>query len=238
LKLPLLSTALFVGLASSLTANAVIVTATQNINTFLTSPATSGHTENVVFDDGAGDSVTLQFTISDATNANFTNLDSGVHVGVTGGAQGNNHVDPTEDVTFSVAYLSGTGAVDPNSIGFRFDSIGFRSFAQSNLTWQVNGGSLLTIPTPSAATEKFYTLDTAFTTIGTGAGNYSGVFHNSYQYGQFTTNDTGAGITGKGLQFSVNFAVVPEPSALLALIGGTGVLVGPTKWWAETTTFD
>lgn len=221
MKPPIVSTALFAALVTSYAADAAVVTVTQNINTFLTSPNTSPHSQNVVFNDGAGNTVTLQFTLSTTGNAAFTSLDGATRVGVASGD--GNHVSTGEDVSFKVAYLSSTGTVDLNSIAFRFDSIGFRNLSSSaNLSWQLNGGSINTFATtPTTNVEDFYTVESGFTTIGTGANNYTGVFRNDASVGQFTTNDTNSSLSGQGLKFSVQF--IPEPS--VALLGGLSALM-------------
>lgn len=199
---------------------AAVVTVNQNIHTFLTSPNNiSGLTRDVLFNDGAGNTVTLRFTVTTASGEAFKSLDGGVRVGVGNGSPDWNVIDITEDVAFAVKYFSHTGTVDLNSIAFRFDSIGFRNFnnVAHNLNWAVNGGSTLTRVAPKG--EFDYALDASFTTIGAGAGNYSGVFENQ------NSSTTLAGQLSKntpttGLKFSVQF--VPEPSS--ALLGSLGVL--------------
>jgi hypothetical protein len=218
MKVPLLVSALAAAIAPM--SQAALVSVNQNIHTFLTSPNnSSGLTRDVLFNDGAGNTVTLRFTVTTASGESFKSLDGASRVGV--GTSGDGNIfDNTEDVAFAVKYFSHTGTVDLSSIAFRFDSIGFRKITNSltyNLYWTVNGGSTLT--QASRANENDYALDTSFTTIGSGAGNYSGVFENQSN----GVNDAGQlskNTPTTGLRFSVQF--VPEPSS--ALLGSLGVL--------------
>lgn len=229
----ILGAALFVaGNAGSADA-ATVTVANQNFNLrdfVVTNPAAPSR--DFTFDGGGGNTVTVRLSATTQSGEAFSDLDrvgaqTGGHIGVGSGGDGN-HVDSGEDVTFSLIYVSSTGAVDPTTLAFRFDSIGFRQLGSGTggIRWTANGGTPVAIT--SLTGDAYRILDTTFTTIGMG-GTYTGVFENldSGGLGQLSALPTSpsAGDGTQGLQFSVRFDTVPEPStALLGMIGMCGLL--------------
>lgn len=220
--------ALFIS-APALANAATLVVANQdyNLRTFF---ITNGANQDFTFDGGGGNTITLKVIGVNAAGEPFSDLDrtdpqTGGHIGVGSAGGDLPHFDSSEDVTFTVSYVSHTGAVDASSLAFRFDKIGFRALgASGNVAWTVNNGTPITVAVVNN-TDVYRSLDTTFTTIGT-SGTYSGVFENqlSSQQGQLSALPTSvlAGDGTRGLQFSVQFNTIPEPS--VALLGGFGAL--------------
>jgi hypothetical protein len=242
MKLPILPTVLFVGLASSLAANAAAILVSDKIVKIASST-----TQNYTFTSG-GDSITLQavFTptlngAASPTNAfHFSSLDSGTHVGNDAIDSGShfsydytgNGTDKYEGFNVTISLLNATPGVDTSSIQFQINSIGVRvlsASAGSNASFSWNSSATTTpFTTSNSTSEALRTLDTNF---------YSGIATTSYVGSWQMASDGAASgtdyiqlsdvVTGSnGINMTAMFNVVPEPSALLALMGGTGVLVG------------
>lgn len=218
-------------------ANAATVLTNYNLNTFLTTGAgKDGGSKQFTVNDGSGNTVTINIAATLAGGKTFTSLfgvpntpndNIGVETPPTLGDGERNHWTNSEDVTFTVSLISVSGNVDLSSIGFNFGSIGYRPItAGPTLSWAVNGGALAggtttSIPTSGAA-DANYNLDTAgvFTSL---SAPYTGVLHTSATgVGQLSAVPSAASGGGSGMNFSVNFGVIPEPSA--ALLGGLGLL--------------
>lgn len=224
MKIPHSVLSLIAAAATSHAATTVTDLNHENIVAFL-SPGGAGtntaspRSQNFIFTDGVN-SVTLSLSATTQSGDAFRDLDPGsVHVGVVGGTS-QAHWESTENITFTVGYVSSTANVDTSTIAFQFNSIGIRNFIDfsttDSFTW--NGGSNINFIGASSSTTD-YELDTGFTTIGTTVGVYSRVLHNNDNFGQLS-NDSAS--PSDGLNISARFDVVPEPSA--ALLGGLGLL--------------
>jgi hypothetical protein len=233
LKLPLLSSALFVGLASSLHAATIVVP--DKIVKIATST-----TQDYTFTSGT-DSITLEAvftpTLNGAASGSFSKLDqvagSYTHVGQSAIDSANHFAYDNgqyEGFTVSISLLSASANVDTSSIQFQINSIGVRVLSASTggdaaFSWN-SSAATTPVTTNNSTSEALRTLDTSF---------YSGIATTSYSGSwQMASDGTGPdyiqlsdAVTGSnGINMTAIFNVVPEPSALLALIGGTGVLVG------------
>jgi hypothetical protein len=213
------------------TSQATIITVDSNIVSRLNTPNTSPHSWTETFTSGA-DSIVLQFTVSTQSGESFTSLDGATRVGVGPSGADGNHIDISEDLAVDVDYVSHSGLVDPTSIEFRFDSIGFRNLSggTSNVSWTVNGGTPTNIATTNGS-ELARTLDTAFTLIGTSTTAYTGVFENLAGNNSGQLSSLPADTSHAGLRFSVQFSAVPEPSTFtMLLVGGVMLwVVGCTR---------
>lgn len=176
-------------------ANAVTVPTHYNLNSFLTTGAgKDGGRRNFTVNDGNGSTISITATL--ASGQTFTSL-FGVpggpndHIGVNTaavGGGGQNHWSNTEDVTFTVSYVSFSPNVTVSSIGFIFGSIGYRTIdAGPTLSWKVNGGTPARIPTSGGA-DANYNLD--------GAGVFTSL--SSLYTGVLETSSTGNGHLCRG----------------------------------------
>lgn len=181
-----------------------------------------------VFDDGLGNAVTVDITVSVSLNRDIRERDSGASLFVASGRTWwDNRNGNLENGTWTVSLVSSSANVDASTIEFKFDSIGFltrgASIDAGELTFTSNAGTNFDV-VQAADTSTQLVLDSSFADLD--ASNYvadftwSGVSNSSTEEGYRLRDDAGGG----GLVTTLQFDLVPEPSSL-ALMGLGGLLI-------------
>ena len=191
------------------------------------------NSQQLTYDDGAGNSVSFNIKLSVAhtgqtDGAFYYRKSTLLGYDEVGGAETerptfDNNGAAAEQVTFSITNINTSGDVDVDSIMIRFDSIGINTvdaFAANKLQISSSNTSAIDV-TGTAGADTAFALDTTFGDIDTYSADVS--FVNTGEDPRYYFSDVAGGLQTT-IQF--NTVAVPEPSATALLgLGGMSLLI-------------